>query len=51
MLKQECEKLLYEIKVVPGPIDQGKAKPEMVPKAKTVREFDDAITIHSFGEC
>lgn len=26
-------------------------RPEVALKAKTIREFDDAITIHSFGAC
>lgn len=28
----------------------GPAKPELVPNCKTIREFDEAITVHSFGE-
>ena len=30
-------------------LTQTGARPHLVPLAKTVRDFDDAITIHSFG--
>jgi hypothetical protein len=30
---------------------QGPGQPERVPHVNTIREFDEAITVHSFGEC
>jgi predicted alpha/beta-fold hydrolase len=30
---------------------QGPGQPERVPEVNTIREFDEAITVHSFGEC
>jgi predicted alpha/beta-fold hydrolase len=29
---------------------QGPGQPERVPHVNTIREFDEAITVHSFGE-
>lgn len=29
---------------------QGPGQPERVPEVTTIREFDEAITVHSFGE-
>jgi predicted alpha/beta-fold hydrolase len=29
---------------------KGPGQPELVPEVKTIREFDEAITVHSFGE-
>ena len=31
-------------------LPQNGARPDLVALSKTVRDFDDAITIHSFGE-
>jgi predicted alpha/beta-fold hydrolase len=28
----------------------GPAQPQLVPGCTTIREFDEAITVHSFGE-
>ena len=30
---------------------EGPGQPGAVPGVKTIREFDEAITVHSFGAC